>query len=174
MGSIPVERITGSDRLTSHDDERFMREALLEAHEGYRRGEVPVGAVIVKDGLIIGRGHNLRETSGDPLGHAELVALRNASESLGDWRLEGCVMYVTLEPCPMCAGALLASRIEKVVYGACDEKEGACGTVLNVADYPGLGRKALIIGGILEDECAGMLKKFFRDKRKGTSRPVDR
>ena len=165
MGSIPVERTVRGEQLTSRNDETFMKVALEEARRGYESGEVPVGAVVVKDGQVIGKAHNDRESTKDPLGHAELRAIQEASRLIGDWRLDGCVMYVTLEPCPMCAGAILQSRFEKVVYGAGDEKAGACGTVMNIPDYPGFGACIEVTPGVLENECRKILKSFFRDRR---------
>jgi len=148
------------------NDEDFMREAIAEAHKAFNSGEVPVGAVIVRDGEILSRAHNLRESTSDPLGHAELRALYIASQHRGDWRLDGCSIYVTLEPCPMCTGALLETRMKRLVFGAPDERFGAAGSMMNLADYPGLPRRLEVKAGVLEDECRELLTCFFRRERK--------
>ncbi|MDQ7826750.1 MAG: tRNA adenosine(34) deaminase TadA [Candidatus Eremiobacteraeota bacterium] len=145
-------------------DSLYMREALCEARAAFDIGEIPVGALIVKGGQVLSRAHNTRETCRDPLGHAEMTAIKRAAEVIGDWRLEGCTLYVTLEPCPMCAGALLEARVERVVFGAHDEKIGAVGSVLNIADYPGLGRTVRVKAGVLEGECRMVLERFFRER----------
>lgn len=142
-----------------------MEEALKEAKKAYNIGEVPVGAVIVKDGEIVGRGHNLTETKGDPTAHAEMLAIREAAGALGGWRLTGCSMYVTLEPCSMCAGALVWSRIEKLYVGTKDPKAGACGSVFNIAQSEKLNHRVEIEYGLMEDECSEILKNFFKDLR---------
>ena len=129
-------------------------------------GEVPVGAVIVKDGKVVGRGHNLVETSNDPTAHAEMVAIKDAAKTIGNERLSGCQMYVTLEPCPMCAGALLWARIEKLYIGAMDQKAGACGSVVDLVDSPKFNHRINVETGIMESECRGLLKEFFKDLRK--------
>ncbi len=143
-----------------------MREALVEARKAFDGGEVPVGAVIVRDGRILSRAHNLRECTSDPLGHAELRALQGASRHTGDWRLDGCSIYVTLEPCPMCTGALLETRMKRLVFGTPDERFGAAGTMMNLADYPGLPRRIEVKSGVLEEECRDLLTVFFRRERK--------
>ena len=145
--------------------EFFMREALLEAREALSKGEIPVGAVVVLHGEIIGRGHNLRETTNDSTAHAEIIALREAGEKLGTWRLSEAVLYVTLEPCPMCAGALLQARLDRVVYGADDPKAGAAGSLLNILQFPGLNHFVKITGGVLADEAVALLQEFFRERR---------
>lgn len=129
-------------------------------------GEVPVGAVIVKDGKVVGRGHNLVETSNDPTAHAEMVAIKDAAKTIGNERLSGCQMYVTLEPCPMCAGALLWARIEKLYIGAMDQKAGACGSVVDLVDSPKFNHRINVETGIMESECQDLLKEFFKDLRK--------
>ena len=129
-------------------------------------GEVPVGAVIVKDGKVVGRGHNLVETSNDPTAHAEMVAVKDAAKTIGNERLSGCQMYVTLEPCPMCAGALLWARIEKLYIGAMDQKAGACGSVVDLVDSPKFNHRINVETGIMESECQDLLKEFFKDLRK--------
>ncbi|RNB82709.1 tRNA adenosine(34) deaminase TadA [Brevibacillus fluminis] len=145
--------------------ERFMQEAIEEAKKAALIGEVPIGAVIVRNDEIIGRGYNLRETKKDPTLHAEMIAIREASERLGGWRLLGCTLYVTLEPCPMCAGAIVQSRIEQVVFGAPDPKAGCTGTLMNLLDEPRFNHQVPVISGILQDECAVLLKDFFRALR---------
>ena len=146
-------------------DEQFMREALLEAEKAFDLGEVPVGCVIVRDGEIIARGHNLTETVKDPTVHAEMNALREAAEKLGGWRLPGCSAYVTCEPCAMCAGAMVWARIEKLYIGADDPKAGACGSVVNVASNEGLNHRIKVERGVLQEECSNILKDFFRTLR---------
>ncbi len=143
----------------------FMYEALSLAKEAAEMGEVPVGAVIVKDGEIIARGKNERETKQNALSHAEIEAINNACKALGSWRLDGCELYVTLEPCPMCAGAIINSRIKTLVFGAYDSKAGSIDSVVNLCDYP-YNHKPEIYGGICEDECLSVLKAFFEALRK--------
>ena len=142
----------------------YMHIALEEAQLAATEGEIPVGAVIVKDGTVIARAHNRREADHDPTAHAELLAIREACKQLGDWRLEGCTLYVTLEPCPMCAGAIINSRIPTIVYGAKEEQFGSCGSVLNLFEerYP---HKPAIYGGVKKDECAEVLRSFFQKVR---------
>lgn len=142
-------------------DERFMREALLCAQASAENGEVPVGAVIVKDGIIVSRGYNRRETDKNALCHAELEAIDSACRTLGGWRLWQCELYVTLEPCPMCAGAIINARIRRVVYGAQDPKAGSCGSVANLFELP-YNHRPQLTGGVLEEECAAVLRNFFR------------
>lgn len=146
--------------------ERFMREALKEAKKAYDKLEVPVGAVIVKDGKIIARAHNLKETKFDTTKHAEILAIQKASKKLNSWRLLDCEMYVTLEPCSMCAGALINSRIKKVYIGANDEKTGAVGSVFNLLEDYTFNHKVECEKGILKEECEGILKEFFKMLRK--------
>ena len=146
-------------------DEQFLREALLEAEKAFDLGEVPVGCVIVRDGEIIARGHNLTETAKDPTVHAEMNALREAAEKLGGWRLPGCSAYVTCEPCAMCAGAMVWARIEELYIGADDPKAGACGSVVNVASNEGLNHRIKVERGVLQEECSNILKEFFRTLR---------
>jgi tRNA(adenine34) deaminase len=149
-------------------DEDFMRAALNQALLAYESGEVPVGAIIVHEGRVIGRGYNQRELLNDPTAHAEMIAITEASESLQSWRLENCTMYVTLEPCPMCAGAIVNSRIKRVVYGATDPKAGACGTLFNLVQDSRLNHRASLQTGILGEEAGELLKSFFREAREGT------
>jgi tRNA(adenine34) deaminase len=147
--------------------EEFMRMAIEEAKKAMLLREVPVGAVIVKEGRVIARGHNLRETIKSATAHAEIMAINEACTKLNGWRLFGCEMYVTLEPCPMCAGALVNARIDKIVYGAKDFKRGACGSIYNIANDKRLNHILEIEGGVLEEECKQLLQDFFREKRSG-------
>lgn len=147
-------------------DNYFMKEAICEALKAYELKEIPIGAVIVKNGKIIGRGFNLKETLKDATLHAEILAIKDACRNLGGWRLSGCTMYVTLEPCAMCAGALVNSRIERLVIGTRDYKTGACGSVLNITQMENLNHQLTVDFGILEDECSNMLKNFFIQLRK--------
>lgn len=138
-----------------------MGEALKEAHKALLLDEVPVGAIITFKGEIIARGHNQREQDRDPTAHAELLAIQRASQFLGGWRLAGCRLYVTLEPCAMCAGALVLSRIESLIYGAIDPKAGACGSVIDLVRHPSLNHRLAVKGGVLEEECGQLIKSFF-------------
>ena len=147
-------------------DESFMREALALAAEAEALGEVPVGAVVVKDGEIIGRGFNRPVSSHDPTTHAEIVALRDAAQHLKNYRLVDCELYVTLEPCTMCVGAMLHARLKRVVFGASDAKTGACGSVVNLPAEEKLNHHATFEGGVLSDECGTMLKRFFQARRR--------
>ena len=150
--------------MTNELDVLFMREALLEAEAAALDDEVPVGAVMVRNGEIIARARNRREKDKNPLSHAEIKIINDTCRALGGWRLVGCTLYVTLEPCPMCAGAIINSRIERVVFGAFDEKAGAFGTMINLTEYPLF--KPQITGGVLKDECSAILSEFFKKKRK--------
>lgn len=145
------------------DDEKFMRLAIDEAKRAECEDEVPVGAVIVRGSEVIASAYNTREYGKNALYHAEIKAIDAACKKLGGWRLVGCTMYVTLEPCPMCAGAIINARVERVVFGAPDHKAGAFGTMINLTDYPLF--KPEIVGGVLKDECAEMLSSFFKKKR---------
>ncbi len=147
-------------------NEKYMKEALKEAQKAYKKLEVPVGAIIVKDGKIVARAHNLKETKNNTTKHAEILAIEKASKKLGNWRLIDCEMYVTLEPCPMCAGAIVNSRIKKVNIGAMDEKTGACGSKLNLLQDFNFDTKVDMESGILENECRELLQKFFVALRK--------
>ncbi len=142
-------------------DERWMREAIAEAKLAEGKGEVPVGAVIVHEGNIIGRGHNLRELSQDPTTHAEMIAIRQAAEALGSWRLIDTTLYVTLEPCPMCAGALVNARVPRVVWGCNDPKAGATETLYTIGSDPRLNHRFECVSGVLGDECSALLTGFF-------------
>jgi tRNA(adenine34) deaminase len=150
--------------VSSH--EQFMREAIAEARIAASFGEVPIGAVIVRDGAVIARGHNMREIWKDPTAHAELIAIREASRVLGGWRLTGCALYVTLEPCPMCAGSIILSRVDEVVIGAMDAKGGAVGSVVNLVETDDFNHRPAVTTGVLADECGALLKEFFRELRK--------
>ncbi|GGA46844.1 tRNA-specific adenosine deaminase [Kroppenstedtia guangzhouensis] len=145
--------------------DRWMKEAIREAGEAEAKGEVPIGAVLVREGEIIGRGHNLRESHQDPTAHAEMIAIREAARLLGGWRLAGCELYVTLEPCPMCAGAILLSRLDTLVYGAYDPKGGCAGTLMNLPRDDRFNHQVEVVGGILEQECGELLRGFFRKLR---------
>ena len=147
-------------------EEKFMKSALKEAKKAYEKLEVPVGAVIVKDGKIIARAHNLKETKYDTTKHAEILAIQKASKKLNSWRLIDCEMYVTLEPCSMCAGALINSRIKKVYIGASDKKTGAVGSVFNLLEDYTFNHKVEYEKGVLQDECESILKEFFKELRK--------
>lgn len=145
-------------------DRKFMKEALLLAEEAGKEGEIPVGAVIVRNGEIIARGRNMRESKKNALSHAEIEAINSACNVLGNWRLNDCEMYVTLEPCPMCAGAIINARIKTLVFGAYDSKMGCIDSVTNLCNMP-FGHKTEVYGGIMEDECLEILKKFFKSLR---------
>jgi len=146
-------------------DEHFMRLALREAARALEHDDVPVGAVLVHDGEVIGAGHNERELREDPSAHAEMLAIREGARALGSWRLLGTVLYVTLEPCAMCAGAIVLGRIPRVVYGAVDPKAGAAGSVLDILAEPRLNHRPEVAGGLLEAESAELLRTFFRSRR---------
>ena len=150
------------------NDEHFMREALALAAQARELGEVPVGAVVVKDGEIIGRGFNQPISSNDPTSHAEIVALRDAARHLKNYRLVDCELYVTLEPCMMCVGAMFHSRLKRVVFGAMEPKTGVAGSVLNLPAEARLNHHAMFSGGVLAEECSAMLKAFFAERRKRT------
>ena len=147
------------------NDAEFMREALTLAQQAETLGEVPVGAVVVKDGTIIGRGYNQPVSTHDPTAHAEVVAMRNAASRIGNYRLVGCELYVTLEPCVMCAGAIMHARLERVVYGAADPKTGACGSVVDLFAETKLNHHATLVPGVLADECGAKLSAFFSQRR---------
>ena len=147
------------------DDIHYMREALKEAEKAMQRGEIPVGALLVRNGEIIGRGSNSRSLEGSPLGHAELTAMREASEAIGNWRLDDCTLYVTLEPCVMCAGAMVQSRLRTLVYGTRDPKAGAVGSLYNIVEDPRMYHRCIVRSGILKEECAELLRSFFRMRR---------
>lgn len=152
------------------EQEKFMKEAIRQAKKAYALWEVPIGCVIVSEGRIIARGYNRRNTDKNTLSHAELNAIRKASRKLGDWRLEGCTMYVTLEPCQMCAGAIVQARIDKVVIGSMNPKAGCAGSILNLLEMDGFNHKVEVERGILEEECSGMLSGFFKELREAKKR----
>lgn len=145
--------------------EHYMRLALAEAEAAFAESEVPVGAVIVRDERVIATAHNQRETLHDPTAHAEMIAITQAAETLGSWRLEGCTLYVTLEPCPMCAGAILQARIPTVVYGALDPKAGAVQSLYQLLSDPRLNHRAELVPGVLSEPCGGILTQFFVQQR---------
>lgn len=150
------------------DDARAMREALAEARLALGAGDVPVGAVVVgPGGDVVGRGRNAREATGDPTAHAEVLALRDAAARLGRWRLDDCTLVVTLEPCAMCAGAVVLARVPRLVLGAWDPKAGACGSVHDLVRDRRLNHRVEVVGGVLEDECGGLLREFFDARRQG-------
>jgi tRNA(adenine34) deaminase len=157
------------DELVVHSDDEAMHLALEEARAAIAHDDVPVGAVVVHDHRVIARAHNERELRQDPTAHAELLALRAAAVLLGSWRLEKCTLYVTLEPCAMCAGALVGARIEGLVFGARDLKAGACGSLYNVVDDPRLNHQLEVVEGTLEPECSEILTSFFAARRPGTT-----
>lgn len=145
-----------------------MAEALLEAQKAFEKGEVPIGAVMVRHGEIIAQGHNLRNSHKNPLCHAEIEVIHLSSKIVGDWRLEDCSLYVTVEPCPMCAGAIIQARIPVVVFGTRNGKAGCGGSILNILNEPRLNHQAQVIEGVMEEECAQMMKDFFKQFRKSS------
>ena len=145
--------------------EKYMREALKQAKKACALGEVPIGCVIVHQGKIIGRGYNRRNTDKNTLAHAEITAIKKASKYIGDWRLEECAIYITLEPCQMCAGAIIQARIPEVIMGCMNPKAGCGGSILNILEMPQFNHQAFVTRGVLEEECAAILKKFFSDLR---------
>ena len=149
------------DAPVKREDREWMEQALLEARRAEALGEVPIGAVIVYGGEVVGRGCNLRETDGDPLGHAEILAIREAARQVGGWRLTGCTLYVTLEPCAMCAGALVASRVDRLVFGASDPKAGYCGSLGNLVQDVRLNHRLEVVDGVRAEECGDLLRRFF-------------
>jgi tRNA(adenine34) deaminase len=150
---------------TPPEDERWMREALLEADAAQQHGDVPIGAVVVHAGRVIGSGHNEREHRGDPTAHAEVLALREAAAALGSWRVLDSTLYVTLEPCAMCAGAIVLARVPRVVFGTTDPKAGAAGSVLDVLGEPQLNHRPQVDRGVLAEDCALILRRFFEARR---------
>lgn len=152
-----------------NQEEKFMKEAIRQAKKAYQLDEVPIGCVIVYQGKIIARGYNRRNTDKNTLAHAELIAIKKASKKLGDWRLEGCTMYITLEPCQMCAGAIVQARVSRVVIGSMNPKAGCAGSVLNLLQMSGFNHQAELTTGVLEAECSGMLSGFFQELREKKS-----
>jgi tRNA(adenine34) deaminase len=153
-------------------DHDFMQLALAQAQHAWALGEVPVGAIVVKDGMVVGAGFNQPIGRHDPTAHAEIVALRAAAEKLGNYRLPGCELYVTLEPCVMCSGAMMHARLARVVFGAVDPKTGACGSVVNLFEQEQLNHHTEVVGGVLADEASAMLKGFFAERRSAARRPA--
>ena len=147
-----------------HNDEYFMKRALAEAVKAADCDEVPVGAVVVKGDHIIGRGHNLREKTNDPTAHAEIIAIKKACKKLGSWRLDGCRIYVTVEPCSMCAGTILWTRMTGIIFGAKDPKGGACGTSYNLFEQKGINHRLTVRGGVLEEQAQQTMKQYFKSK----------
>ncbi len=146
-------------------EEKYMKQALRQAKKAYMLEEVPIGCVIVYEGKIIARGYNRRNTDKNTLSHAEMIAIKKASKKLGDWRLEGCTMYITLEPCPMCAGAIVQARVTEVVIGSMNPKAGCAGSVLNMLEMDGFNHKVKVTRGVCQEECSQMLTDFFRELR---------
>ncbi|GGA53093.1 tRNA adenosine(34) deaminase TadA [Paenibacillus physcomitrellae] len=153
-------------RPEEYSDEYWMRFAIEEAEKAEAIGEVPIGAIVVKNNEIIGRGHNLRETTHDSTAHAEMIAIRQASEKLGAWRLLDCRLYVTLEPCPMCAGAMVQCRLPVVIYGTTDPKAGCAGTLMNLLQESRFNHRTEVIANVLQEECSSLLSNFFRRLRR--------
>ncbi|GAI81698.1 unnamed protein product [marine sediment metagenome] len=146
-------------------DNHFLRLALREAQRAFKAGEVPIGAVVVQGKIVIGRGFNQREALHDPTAHAEILAITAAANHLGDWRLSGCTLYVTKEPCPMCAGAIVNSRLERLVFGAWDEQAGCCGSLYQLCRDPRFNHQVEVVGGVMETECRSLLQEFFQRRR---------
>ena len=147
------------------EQEKYMKEAIRQAKKAYALGEVPIGCVIVYQGKIIGRGYNRRNTDKNTLAHAEITAINKASKKVGDWRLEGCTLYVTLEPCQMCAGAIVQARIDEVVMACMNPKAGCGGSILNILEMPEFNHQVKVVRGVLEEECSAMLTNFFKELR---------
>lgn len=152
-------------RIPVTEDEKYMKEAMKQARKAYKLGEVPIGCVIAHEGKIIGRGYNRRNTDKNTLAHAEITAINRASKVIGDWRLEDCTLYVTLEPCQMCAGAIVQARIPKVVMASMNPKAGCAGSILNILDMPQFNHQVEVVAGVLDEECSRMLKEFFVELR---------
>ena len=153
-------------KTDGHIHEKFMREAIRQAKKAYALDETPIGCVIVQEGRIIARGYNRRNTDKNTLSHAELIAIRKAARKLGDWRLEGCTMYVTLEPCQMCAGAMVQARLTEAVIGSMNPKAGCAGSVLNILQMEQFNHQVQVTRGVLEEECSELLSRFFRELRR--------
>ena len=164
-----AETLKTTVNMPSEDDAAWMELALEQAALAAAAGEVPVGALVIKDGKVLGRGHNRNLLDDDPTAHAEIVALRQAAARLGNHRLTGCTMVATIEPCAMCAGALIHARIARLVYGASDPKAGAAGSVLQVINHPGLNHRMEVTTGVLAEKCSAVLQDFFRQKRQQPS-----
>jgi tRNA(adenine34) deaminase len=151
----------------------FMQQAISQAHNAWALGEVPVGAVVVKDGEVVATGFNQPIGTHDPTAHAEIMALRAAATILGNYRLPGCELYVTLEPCAMCSGAMMHARLARVVYGAPDPKTGACGSIVNLFEQEKLNHHTEVVGGVMAEECGALLKSFFAERRRAAQRLID-
>lgn len=164
-----TETLKTTVNMPSGDDAAWMELALQQAALAAAAGEVPVGALVIKDGEVLGRGHNRNLLDDDPTAHAEIVALRQAAARLGNHRLTGCTMVATIEPCAMCAGALIHARIARLVYGASDPKAGAAGSVLQIINHPGLNHRMEVTAGVLAEKCSAVLQDFFRQKRQQAS-----
>ena len=163
-----MEKSARNEGMTPEEEKqhiRYMKEAMKQAKKAYGLGEVPIGCVIVHEGRIIGRGYNRRNTDKNTLSHAEITAIRKASRKLGDWRLEDCVLYVTLEPCQMCSGAIVQARIPETVIGCMNPKAGCAGSLLNILEDPRFNHQVHVIRGVMERECSDMLKQFFQELR---------
>jgi tRNA(adenine34) deaminase len=165
MSSAQVLAIRGDPAVEPRDDDFFMKEALKEASLASEEEEVPVGCVIVHEGRIVARAHNQRERLKDPTAHAEMIAITQAAAALERWRLSGCTVYVTVEPCAMCAGALVLARVDRLVFGALDEKAGACGSLYNIVTDERLNHRTRLTAGVLADEASALLSDFFRRRR---------
>ncbi len=161
-----ISPLNEQDALRLEDHDIFMRRALMQAEGAFEAGEVPVGCVIVRAGRVIAEAGNARESLKDPTAHAEMIAITQAAEAIGDWRLEGCILYVTLEPCPMCAGAILQARVPLVVYGATDPKAGAVDSLFSLLNDTRLNHRADSISGVMGEPCGAILTRFFREQRK--------
>ena len=163
---ISREKIsTDQEKLEKKIDEKYMRQAIRQAKKAYELDETPIGCVIVREGKVIGRGYNRRNTDKNPLAHAEITAIRKASRKLGDWRLEECTLYVTLEPCQMCAGAIVQSRVARVVVGCMNPKAGCAGSILNLLDMKEFNHQVQLETGVMEEECSALMKEFFKELR---------
>jgi tRNA(adenine34) deaminase len=156
------------DWVFDEDDRRFMEQAVVQARAAGAAGEIPVGCVVVKDGEVVARAGNRRQQTGDPAAHAEILALRAAGKATGDWRLEGCTLYVTLEPCPMCVTACRQARVDLVIWGAPDPQQGACGSALDLAEDPRIGPPMAHRGGLAADRCGEILRSFFANTRRSS------
>lgn len=165
MGRGHQERNTDPAEIRKKTDEKYMRQALRQAKKAYDLEETPIGCVIVREGKVIGRGYNRRNTDKDPLAHAEITAIKKASRKTGDWRLEECTLYVTLEPCQMCAGAIVQARVARVVVGCMNPKAGCAGSILNLLDMKEFNHQVQLETGVLEEECGMLMKTFFKELR---------
>ena len=165
MGRAQQERNTDPAEIRNKTDEKYMRQALRQAKKAYDLDETPIGCVIVREGKVIGRGYNRRNTDKDPLAHAEITAIKKASRKTGDWRLEECTLYVTLEPCQMCAGAIVQARIARVVVGCMNPKAGCAGSILNLLDVKEFNHQVQLETGVMEEECSALMKEFFKELR---------